>query len=132
MGYRSQVVFKTTTEGYLVFKRFDDSIKDLDSKPLSGAEIYKTSSGFYKIVFDDVKWYDSYTSVEKFYDGMARLEEQDIPYKFIRLGEDIEDIEVKENYTDDMPDELCEFNPEVSIYDANDGDYEIIESPGED
>lgn len=132
MGYRSQVVFKTTTEGYLVFKRFDDSIEDSDSKPLSGAEIYKTSSGFYKIAFDDVKWYDSYASVRKFYEGMDKLEEQDIPYKFIRLGEEIEDIEVKENYTEDMPDELCEFDPEVNIYDTNDGDYEIIESPGED
>ena len=126
MGYRSQVEFKTTTEGYLIMKKFNDSIEEIVDRPLHGAEILRTESGFYKIVFCDVKWYDSYTDVQNFNTCMNELDEQDIPYKFIRLGEDIEDIEVKENYTDDMPDELCEFNPEVSIYDSSAGNYEVV------
>ena len=126
MGYRSQVEFKTTTEGYLVLKRFNDSITEITDRPLQGAEIYRTESGFYKVVFDDVKWYEGYKDVDNFMKVLDQLDEQDIPYKFIRLGEDIEDIEVKENYTDDMPEELCEFNPDVSIYDTSSGSYEVV------
>ena len=67
-----------------------------------------------------------------FIEAMGILDEQDIPYKFIRLGEDIDDIEVRENYTDDMPEELLEFNPAVDIYDTSDGSYEIIDNPDEE
>lgn len=107
-------------------KRFNDSIEEVVDRPLHGAEILRTESGFYKIIFEDVKWYEGYKDVNNFMKALNRLDEQDIPYKFIRLGEDIEDIEVKENYTDDMPDELCEFSPEVSIYDSSAGNYEVV------
>ena len=63
---------------------------------------------------------------------MDILDEQDIPYKFIRLGEDIDDIEVRDNYTDDTPEELLEFNPAVDIYDTSDGSYEFIDNPDEE
>ena len=63
---------------------------------------------------------------------MDILEKHDIPYKFIRLGENIDDIEVRENYTDDMPDELEDFNPNVSIYDTSVGDYENVINPDKD
>lgn len=127
MGYCSQVALKTTTEGYLVLKRFNDSIKFDSEKPLRGAEIMRTKAGFYKISFDDVKWYDSYSDVQNFLRGMDKLEYQDIPYVFIRIGEDYDDIEYKENYTEDMPEELCEFNPDISIYDCDSGDYDFVE-----
>lgn len=63
---------------------------------------------------------------------MDILEKHDIPYKFIRLGENIDDIEVRENYTDDMLDELEDFNPNVSIYDTSAGDYENVINPDKD
>ena len=96
------------------------------------AEIRKTEDGFYKITFDEIKWYDSYTDIQNFIKVMDILDEQDIPYKFIRLGEDIDDIEIRDNYTDDMPEELLEFNPEVDIYDTSDGSYEFIDNPDEE
>lgn len=96
------------------------------------AEIRKTEDGFYKITFDDIKWYDSYTDIQNFIKVMDILDEQDIPYKFIRLGEDIDDIEVRDNYTDDMPEELLEFNPVVDIYDTSEGSYEFIDNPDEE
>lgn len=132
MGYRSQVAFKTTSEGYIILKRFNDKIKEKENRPLYCAEIKKTEDGFYKITFDSIKWYESYTDIMNFIKVMDILDEQDIPYKFIRLGEDISDIEVRENYTDDMPEELLEFNPEVDIYDMSDGGYEIIDNPDEE
>lgn len=132
MGYRSQVAFKTTSEGYIILKRFNDKIKEKKERPLYCAEIRKTENGFYKITFDDVKWYESYTDVMNFIEAMSILDEQDIPYKFIRLGEDIDDIEVRDNYTDDTPEELLEFNPAVDIYDTSDGSYEFIDNPDEE
>lgn len=96
------------------------------------AEIRKTEDGFYKITFDEIKWYDSYTDIQNFIKVMDILDEQDIPYKFIRLGEDIDDIEIRDNYTDDMPEELLEFNPVVDIYDTSEGSYEFIDNPDEE
>ena len=39
-------------------KKFNDSIDNRDYQPLDGAEVNKTESGFYKISFDAIKWYD--------------------------------------------------------------------------
>lgn len=61
---------------------------------------------------------------------MRILEEQNVPYVFIRIGEDYDDIEYEEHYTEDMPEELCEFSPDTSIYDTNEGDYEQVDEDG--
>lgn len=126
MGYRSQIALKTTTEGYVLFKRFNDSITDIDEQPLSYMDIQKTESGFYKISHDDLKWYETYPDVKNFIHMLDEFDEQEIPYVFIRIGEGVDDIEVRENYTEDMPEEIISFKPETSIYDENEGDYESI------
>lgn len=126
MGYRSQVYLKTTTEGWIVMKKFNDSIENKEHQPLDGAEVNKTKSGFYKISFDDVKWYDSYPSVQNFNKVLDMYEEQDIPYSFIRLGEDTEDIEHKRNYPDDIPYEIECFEPVVDVNDE-DTDYSPVD-----
>ena len=123
MGYRSQVYLKTTTEGWVIMKKFNDSIENKDHQPLDGAEVNKTESGFYKITFCDVKWYDSYTSVQNFNKVLDMYDEQDIPYSFIRLGEDAEDIEHRRNYPDDIPYEIECFEP---VVDVNDEDTDYI------
>lgn len=123
MGYRSQVYLKTTTEGWVIMKKFNDSIEDRDYQPLDGAEVNKTESGFYKISFYDIKWYDSYISVQNFNKVLRMYDEQDIPYSFIRLGEDTEDIEHRRNYPDDMPYEIECFEP---VIDVNDEDTDYI------
>ena len=123
MGYRSQVYLKTTTEGWVIMKKFNDSIDNRDYQPLDGAEVNKTESGFYKISFCDIKWYDSYEQVQNFNKVLHMYDKQDIPYSFIRLGEDTEDIEHKRNYPDDMPYEIECFEP---VVDVNDEDTDYI------
>lgn len=90
------------------------------------ATIEMTPSGFYKVTFHDIKWYDSYQSVQNFHHGLGNLEELNIPYKFIRLGEDNSDIEILEHYTEDMPDEIADFQVEVDTYDPDVGSYEEV------
>lgn len=127
MGYRSQVALKTTTEGYLLFKKFNDSIEKAEDQPLCGMTIQRTASGFYKISHDEIKWYDSFSDVANFMEMLNRFDHLGIPYKFIRIGEDYEDIDVRENWVDDMPDELETFDVERTIYDESEGSYEDVE-----
>ena len=125
MGYRSEVYFKTTTEGWLIIKRRNDSVENPDHRILRYAEeIKKTPSGFYKIWFSDIKWYEGYEEVKQFMEGLDILQEQDIPFSFIRLGEDVTDVEHRINYTDDMPDEIQTFEP---VIDVNDEDWSCYE-----
>ena len=51
---------------------------------------------------------------------------QNIPYVFIKIGEDIEDITILNNWTSDIPEEIETFDVERSIADADEGCYEII------
>ena len=111
MGYRSDVYLKTTTEGWLIIKRFNDSIKDEGEQPLRSANISRTSEGFYKIEFNDVKWYEgSFKDVDNFIMALDMLRNEDIPFTFIRIGEDLDDTVKDYNWTDDMPDELADFD----------------------
>ena len=124
MGYRSEVYIKTTTEGWVIIKQHNDKIDEIKDRPLRYADVNKTESGFYKIEFHDIKWYDSYTEIRHFMDALTELEKQDIPYSFIRLGEDTEDIEHKVNWTDDIPYEIETFEP---VVDYNDEDFSCYE-----
>lgn len=127
MGYRSQVYLKTTTEGYVMLKRLNNSIEPPTEKPLAYSTIQKTPTGFYKITFEDIKWYDPGSpQVLNFYIGLTKLDEQDIPYSFIRLGEDTDDIETRVNWIDDMPDEIQNFEPVVDINDDDWTSYEDV------
>lgn len=127
MGYRSQVYLKTTTEGFLVIKRFNDSIETKEHRPLYGADVNKTESGFYKISFDDVKWYDSFKEVENFMHTLDLLEEQEIPFSYVRLGEETNDIDHRCNWTDDIPDEISSFEPVVDLNDEDWSGYESVD-----
>lgn len=111
-------------------KKLNNSIDIKDERPLEYAEIKKTPSGFYRISFDDIKWYEgTFKEVDTFMKGLEILTTQDIPYSFIRLGEDTDDIEHKVNWTDDIPDEIANFEP---IVDVNDEDYSCYEDVDEE
>lgn len=132
MGYRSEVYLKTTTEGWLIFKRFNDSIENPKEKYLTKdlGEVNRSTSGNYKIYYGDVKWYDSYPEVINFKKALKLLEDSDIPYSYIRIGEENDDIEHKIYYTedtDDMPDEIAYFEPITDIDDPDVGCYESID-----
>ena len=55
---------------------------------------------------------------------------QNIPYVFIKIGEDYEDVVIQNNWTSDMPDEIETFDIERRIADSDEGSYEIIIEDG--
>lgn len=130
MGYRSDVYLKTTTEGYLIMKRFNDSliVEDKSERPLTYATISYTPTGFYRIEYNDVKWYDSYPEVQNFNKALKLLREQDIPYAYIEIGEDPDDITYKCNYSVELetPTEIANFQPIVDVGD-DDFDYTYLD-----
>lgn len=57
---------------------------------------------------------------------MNELDDNDIPYSFIRIGEEIDDIECRKNWTSDMPSEIETFEPVVDVNDENYSSYEDV------
>lgn len=117
MGYRSDVYLKTTTEGWVMIKKLNDSIKDEYEQPLAYSEVSVSSEGNYKIQWLDVKWYDSYKSVQHVNNMLEEFDDQDIPYSFIRIGEETTDVEHRRSYPDDIPPEIECFEPVIDVND---------------
>lgn len=132
MSYCSQIALKTTTEGWIIMKRLNDKIEKEEDKPLRLMTVGVTDAGYYKISNDEIRWYDGSSQVCNFYLALSIMEQQGIPFVFIRIGEDIDDIEVRNYWTEDMPDELETFEPQTKIHDEEDGDYKIIMESGKD
>ena len=132
MGYRSEIYLKTTAEGFVMLKQLDDKIKIKEEKPLYGLTIEKTPEDFYRMSALFVKWYDEHEQVINFNEALHQLKKQNIPFVFIRIGEDVNDVEVNQNWTDDMPEELFNFTPQVSIDDEDEGRYSLLVHPDDE
>lgn len=133
MGYRSQIALKTTTEGWILMKRMNDKIiGHEDDKPLYAMNVGKTPDGYYKIWNDSIKWYDGYSNVDNFNKCLDKMQEQEIPFVFIEIGEDVDDINIRNNWVDTMPDCIEEFDVRTEIVDPDEGDYEVIMEDGKD
>lgn len=132
MGYRSEVYLKTTTEGWLMMKTLNDSIEKYDDRPLAYADVEVSPKGNYKITFTDLKWYDGYKQVDTFMDMLNTFDEKDIPYSYIRVGEDTSDIEHRRNYPDDMPDDIACFEPYIELDDPETYEDDYVMRDGKD
>ena len=115
-----------------MLKQLDDKIKIKEEKPLYGLTIEKTPEDFYKMSALSVKWYDDYEQVINFNEALNQLKKQNIPFVFIRIGEDLNDVEVNQNWTDDMPEELFNFTPQVSIDDEDKSRYSLLVHPDDE
>lgn len=131
MGYSNQVYLKTTTEGYVMLKQFNDNITNTKERFIQTGKyplgkVNKSPSGNYKISWEDVKWYDSYPVVKNLFSALGELEKADIPYSYIRIGEEAGDVEHKQNYLEDMPYEIKSFTPIIDVYDEDIASYEEV------
>lgn len=122
MGYRSDVYLKTTQKGFDLLREYNDCL------PLATQFLGRGTNGLrptilvrttlvpvYKIVYHDVEWYEYYDDVQAFHNALGILNYNRVPYKLIRLGEDITDVQVLENpYLDynseEVPCSIADFN----------------------
>ena len=109
MGYRSDVGIKCRAKAFEKFKEVYEKVG------LYPTQIFeKTEDGQDEkiLVWEWVKWYDSYPEIQAIEEVMDELNDdeffKDIPneemsdwgYKFIRLGEDGDDVEERDNDCD--------------------------------
>ena len=96
MGYRSEVAIRCHDKAFEMFeKAWGELIPD---------KVFHNEND-HLIYWDWVKWYEDYPEVSAIENVMSKLNELDIDeaienkmgYKFIRLGEDNDDVETKEN-----------------------------------
>lgn len=99
MGYISEVAIKCEEKAFEMLK---DTCKMVDCIP---DKIYKNGEQFI-LYWDWIKWYESYGDVSAIISTMDKLDELQDPndynetgygYRFMRLGEDDDDVETREN-----------------------------------
>lgn len=103
MGYRSDVKCITTKEGFelidkLVRKASGVTKENEDHEYWLTDEFNTTSicdSKYMLMEYDDVKWYNNDPAVQAFEQALERLEARKLPYQFLRVGENDEDVERK-------------------------------------
>ena len=111
MGYRSDCRLRTTKEGYEIMKKEIDKYlkkakkeKEFDYEPKNIFEYCNKIVVENEIVTADwnyMKWYDDYTEIMAFNNALGILQEKDIDYQFMRVGENLEDIEERWSVNND-------------------------------
>lgn len=94
VGYQSNVRISTTKEGF-------EEIKEIiinTEKELMVFQFLMFNEDKSGVVFgwDGIRWYDDFDSISQIQEVMDTFQERDIPYKFIRVGENEGDIEIHE------------------------------------
>jgi len=117
MGYFSDVYFITTKEGFDFLKEKEE-IKEL----LFCADSikYNKECDYIFVQWKSFKWYaDDFDSPECFFMlALPVLEKKEIPYRFVRLGEEFGDLETRSykayetNFPDIYPVQRIEIYPE--------------------
>ncbi len=98
MGYRSEVhlgIDEAIVEQLLTFAGVNQECYKLLFEYADATE--KTKKGGIYFRWEHVKWYDSYDEISKL---QTFLQEHDDHYKFLRLGESVEDVE-EEGYSEE-------------------------------
>ena len=102
MGYRSDVRIRTTKEGYEIMKEeidkyLNEKVEDnLDYTPANLVKHTDNTDIDGNVVTMDwnyIKWYDFFPEIMAVINALGILQEKDIDYQFMRVGEDLDDIE---------------------------------------
>ena len=110
MGYRSEFaieIHKDLQGDFLTFLNTEKLMSEIfgDMSDFHLDKDYQ-GEGHWLFTADDIKWYasfDDYADIqmfEKFMDAMEEVVEKREKYRFIRIGEEIEDIEYRGDWYD--------------------------------
>ena len=106
MGYRSTVVISTSHDGYskLVSQLWRENGLQGIMHPLVGIDVWgnKCTFDFHDEAadgvicgFENIKWYGTFEEIQAFEDVLEKLEDAGVPWCFVRIGEDYDDIEYR-------------------------------------
>ena len=99
MGYRSEVAFACDPIIKDVIETVAEWCEEFKELVEYGDDMSPDDHGRWR--FDQVKWYESYTDVQVIENIMIMCDNVDLPglaydsYAYIRLGEEMEDVEMK-------------------------------------
>lgn len=119
MGYRSEVKIAMKKGDYEELKARLDyyaNKEEISYILQSGVcKVKKKSNGVVVLYWDWIKWYPEYEEIQFIENYLAELSEQGKPYKFVRVGEDPDDVEVSESWGEDE-DDCCDIiRPQVYV-----------------
>lgn len=108
MAYYSDFQILTTVEGREIFENYvkehtrENEINFFNFLDVDRTDIEKDFSVFGK---NGVKWYRScdFVEVDNFIEAMELLEDEGIPYVFVRIGEEADDNEYRPYKEEDLP-----------------------------
>ena len=112
MGYYSDVAIAIKSSD---FEKLTSKFYDKHGDTFTDTFNFYTESAFNSTVIHigSVKWYDWFADVR---DCMETLREGDIPYKFIRVGEEAGDVEEEQSEDADTIDANLEVVTSIGVY----------------
>ena len=120
MGYRSEVGMILSAESYELLvcelekervdrilnnnnpDKFSSTIDLLDEMENDGASNLPENSTDIIFYYSWIKWYDSYDEVQFVERMLDMMEERDLAYSFLRIGEENQDIDARYNRSEDL------------------------------
>lgn len=123
MGYRSQVRIITTKKGFDELKKFSDNYLKTDNEYkeynlMDAFDVDKSTKDIHYFGWDWVKWYEgSYKAVDAIMDGLNHLEDNNISYKYARIGEEYDDFEEQSFESDDEAEPYLEYPSFIRDFD---------------
>ena len=99
MGYRSDVRIVTSRKGYEELKKHiqdyykeNDIPKDYQFDLLNNTNVMERNKYQVYLGWNNIKWY-GYPDVSAIEDGLSKLKDNDMSYRFARIGENYDDYE---------------------------------------
>lgn len=130
MGYRSDVRIITTKKGFdelnNYVKKYLKEKVNYDYNLLDNLKFKAENDYTVYFGWNYLKWYEGYDSVDAIVDGLNHLKENNMSYRFARLGESYDDYEEESFESDleeeqdlDYPSMLREFDDSYVIEEMN-------------
>ena len=107
MSYYSSIRLLTTRKGYNELSKFMKmKLQDISDNLIENCDFKKVHCNTVFLGWNEIKWYEysNFKEVDTMLEGLSHLENKKLSYHFIRMGENFDDIDIKN--IDNEEDEL--------------------------
>lgn len=130
MGYRSEVRIMTTKKGFKELNKYvKNYLSNLEHDDYNLLDNLKfKAENDYAVYFGRswIKWYGSYQSVEAIESGLNHLKDNEMSYRFARIGENYDDYEEYSYESENEEEQDLEYPSVIREFD----DSYVIEEMG--